>query len=93
MTRHVSLRHNRRVDNPFQNIRRQPRAVEIQVTIFPNLAPADRIDSGFHSHFGRAEGITDETNFFFGLEFTLGPEWIALGAHPDAEPSKLIRKS
>ena len=63
MARHITKRHDRRVDDSPQNLRRQASSIQVQVAILTNLCPSNRIDSGFDPHFRRAQRIGDKSDF------------------------------
>ena len=90
MTRHVSLGHDCRVDNPFEDLRGQTRSIKIQVPIFSDLAAPHRFNSCFHAPFRSSQRFADKADFLFSFNLSLRPEWIRLGIDLDAQIPETI---
>src|SRR5688572_18378633 len=87
---YITLSHDRRIDDAFENLRGEARAVKIQISIFPDLAAPDRVDARFHSALRRTKRLIDEAHLFLRFHFPIRPEWIGRGLNADIQDTELI---
>src|SRR5262249_42800389 len=76
VARNIALGHDCCINDALENLRCEPRSIQVQVSVFPNFCASHGIDACFHSNLGRTERIVDRANFLLRFEFALRPERI-----------------
>ena len=86
----ITLGHDRCINDALEDLRCEPRSIQVQVSVFPNFCAAHGIDAGFHSNLGRTQRIVDRAYLLLRFEFALRPERIGFRFDSDLHLSKLI---